>query len=70
MTKLEQVARAIQRSDFEDAGIPWEKINPEGQSDYLKYARAAVEVLRDCDQLREFPEWNAMLDAILSEKPE
>jgi hypothetical protein len=73
MTKLEQVARAIAKS---------EGLNEDWTKQYLRHARAAVEALRepseamldagnrqlDCANERQC--WQAMLDAILSEKPE
>jgi hypothetical protein len=82
MTKLEDVARAIQRAAFEDSKIPWESINPEGKSDYRKYARAAVEALREptAEMLALMEPWTQVsghqslvwkvgIGAILSEKP-
>jgi hypothetical protein len=72
MTKLEEIARAICQEVFgEDADRPYDPERNAGVQDAcMEAARAAVEAMRDADALPEFPEWNAHIDAILSEKPD
>ena len=45
--------RAIQKADFEDMLIPWEKIRSEVQDDDRVYARAAIEAMREPTEAME-----------------
>jgi hypothetical protein len=72
MTKLEQVARAIEVEFVKKGGVVL------GEGTAMEVARSAVEALRgapvlgfvwDENRLTD-QDWNAALDAILSEKPD
>jgi hypothetical protein len=73
MTRLEAVARALWRDRYGHDPVADESIH-----DALSEARAAIEALRDAGHIAEvwdddfgvIANWNAALDAILSERPD